>query len=111
MGVQDAFILSTIFLSLYVGFCLWLLAARKESVGCGPKNSPGLLDHSSMDYMDFSTLPLGSLFATAEPADEAAKLSSAGPSCDEDTTFFIEGSNPLIERLHHAGIQSQLGQS
>ena len=64
-----------------------------------------------MDYMDFSTLPLGSLFATAEPADEAAKLSSAGPSCDEDTTFFIEGSNPLIERLYHAGIQSQLGQS
>ena len=80
----------------------WLLPQDPRS----PEITAGMLEgiplitvlhHSRMDSMDFRALPLDSLFATAEPADEAAKLSSTGPSYDEDTTFFIKGSDPLIE--------------
>ena len=82
----------------------WLLPQDPR----GPEITAGMLEgiplitvlhHSSMDSMDFRALPLDSLFATAEPADEAAKLSSTGRSYDEDTTFFIKGSDPLIERI------------
>jgi len=95
----------------------WLLPQDPRS----PEITAGMLEgiplitvlhHSRMDSMDFRALPLDSLFATAEPADEAAKLSSTGPSYDEDTTFFIKGSDPLIERMHHTlDIQAQPGQS
>ena len=63
----------------------WLLPQDPRS----PEITAGMLEgiplitvlhHSSMDSMDFRALPLDSLFATAEPADEAAKLSSTGPS-------------------------------